>query len=135
MYYKILTYIGSIITIGFGVWHFFVPTIWKWYSYMDSKAPELVLAVRATNIFFSLSLVLIGTMNIVIVSSIHSSKHTIVTILAVNIILWLTRVVLQIAAPQGMISFYIQYGMLSTFILVLILYAAALVFYAKGHIV
>lgn len=134
MFYKILTYTGSIVSIGFGMWHFFVPTIWKWYSYIDVKAPELVLAIKATNIFFSFSLVLIGLMNIVLVSSRHSSKHTIMTILAVNIILWLTRVVLQIVAPQGTINFYIQYGMLSTFVLVLILYVMALALYAKGYI-
>lgn len=134
MYYKILTYAGSIVSIGFGMWHFFVPTIWKWYSYIDVKALELVLAIRATNIFFSFSLVLIGLMNIVLVSSRHSSKHTIITILAVNIILWLTRVVLQIIAPQGTINFFIQYGMLSTFVLVLILYVGALVLYVKGYI-
>lgn len=134
MYYRILTYIGSLIAISFGAWHFFVPTIWKWYSYIDIKATELVLAVRATNIFFSLSLVLIGVMNIVLVSSRHSSKHTIITIFVVNIILWLTRVVLQIVAPQGTINLYIQYGMLSTFVLVLILYVMALVLYAKNYI-
>jgi hypothetical protein len=134
MYYKILTYIGSLIAIAFGMWHFFVPSIWKWYSYIDIKAPELVLAVRATNIFFSLSLVLIGVINIVLVSSRHSSKHTVITILALNIILWLTRVVLQIVVPQGKINFYIQYGMLSTFVLVLIFYVVALVLYAKGYI-
>lgn len=134
MFYKILTYTGSIVSIGFGMWHFFVPTIWNWYAYIDVKAPELVLAIRATNIFFSFSLVLIGLMNIVLVSSRHSSKHTIITILAVNIILWLTRVVLQIVAPQGTINFYIQYGMLSTFVLVLILYVVALTLYVKGYI-
>ncbi len=134
MFYKILTYIGSIVSIAFGIWHFFVPTIWKWYSYIDVKAQELVLAVRATNIFFSLSLVLIGVMNIVLVSNRYSSKHTMITIFVFNIILWLTRVVLQIVEPQGKINFYIQYGMLSAFVLALILYVAALVLYAKNYI-
>jgi hypothetical protein len=132
MVYKILTYIGSAISIGFGAWHFFIPKMYKWYSYFDSKASELVVAVRATNLFFSLSLVLIGIMNIVLVSSKHSSKHTIITVLLVNIILWLTRVVMQIVAPQGSISFYLQYGNLSAFILVFILYVTALVLYSRS---
>lgn len=132
MLYKTLTYIGSLITIGFGIWHFFVPTIWKWYSYMDVKATELLLAVRATNIFFSLSLVLFGLLNIVLISSSHSSKQTIITILVVDIILWLTRVVLQIAAPQGTMNPYLQYGMLGSFLFVLLLYAAALGLYWKN---
>ena len=61
---KILCTLGSAITIGFGTWHFFVPKMYKWYSYMDSSATELAVAVRATNVFFSLSLVLIGIVNI-----------------------------------------------------------------------
>ena len=61
---KIFTTFGSIISIGFGIWHFFVPGIWNWYSYIDKIATELVIAVRAINIFFSLLLVLLGTANI-----------------------------------------------------------------------
>jgi len=61
---KILVMIGSSASIGFGIWHFFVPTVWKWYSYIDSNATELVAAIRAINAFFSLSLVLLGIVNI-----------------------------------------------------------------------
>ena len=132
MLYKTLTIIGSLITIGFGVWHFFVPSIWKWYSYMDVKATELFLAVRATNIFFSLSLVLFGLLNIFLISSSHSSKQTIIAILLVDIVLWLTRVALQIASPQGTMNGYLQYGMLGSFLIVLILYAAALGIYWRS---
>ncbi len=57
---KILVMIGSSASIGFGVWHFFVPKAWKWYSYIDANATELAAAVRAINAFFSLSLVLFG---------------------------------------------------------------------------
>jgi uncharacterized membrane protein len=98
---------------------------------MDVKATELALAVRATNIFFSLSLVLFGLLSIVLISSNQSSRHTIIVILAANIILWLTRVALQIVSPQGTMNFYLQYGMLASFVLVLLLYAAALISYLK----
>ena len=53
---RILVIIGSSASIGFGVWHFFVPKTWKWFSYIDANATELVAAVRAINAFFSLSL-------------------------------------------------------------------------------
>lgn len=48
---KTLVTIGSSASIGFGAWHFFVPQAWKWYSYIDSSATELVAAVRAINAF------------------------------------------------------------------------------------
>jgi hypothetical protein len=54
---KIFVMIGRSASIGFGIWHFFVPRVWNWYSYMDFHATELVAAVRAINVFFSLALV------------------------------------------------------------------------------
>jgi hypothetical protein len=50
---KVFVTIASTASIGFGVWHFFVPSIWKWYSYIDGRATELIVAVRAINVFFS----------------------------------------------------------------------------------
>jgi hypothetical protein len=52
---KILVTLGSSASTGFGIWHFFVPKAWNWYSYIDIAATELILAVRAINVFFSLS--------------------------------------------------------------------------------
>jgi hypothetical protein len=55
---KVLVTMGSTASIGFGIWHFFVPQAWNWYSYIDAEATELIVAVRAINVFFSLSLVI-----------------------------------------------------------------------------
>jgi hypothetical protein len=62
-----LVTVGSIASIGFGVWHFFVPRIWDWNSYLDPSAAELAVAVRAINVFFSLSLVLFGLVNLLLI--------------------------------------------------------------------
>lgn len=131
MCYKVLTILGSVIMMGFGVWHFFVPTLWKWYSFIDPLATELVLAVRATNFFFSLSLVLIGALNIALISNPQTSKNAVIALLVVNIILWSARVALQTVSPQGTINTYLHYGMTSGFWLVLILFISALIMYIK----
>ena len=115
---KILTTIGSVISIGFGIWHFFIPDIWNWYSYIDKSAPELVIAVRAINIFFSLLHVLLGIANILLVFRKHLDKFSTVVVLSVSVILWTTRLVLQIIYPQGSENPIIQYSMLSVFVLV-----------------
>ena len=98
---KIFVMIGSGASIGFGVWHFFVPRLWNWYAYIDSHATELVIAVRAINIFFSLSLVLFGIVNILLVYGGKSNRYSIIVMLATTSLLWLTRVFLQIIYPQG----------------------------------
>ncbi|MDO8915585.1 MAG: hypothetical protein Q7W16_05830 [Coriobacteriia bacterium] len=124
---KILVAIGSVASIGFGVWHFFVPQVWNWYSYIDASATELVLAVRAINVFFSLSLVLFGLMNLLLAYGRSVDRYSLLVVLGATCVLWMARVVMQIAYPQGSMNPTLQYGMLLSFVLVLGCYAAALV--------
>ena len=119
---KILVMIGSSVSIGFGVWHFYVPKAWKWYSYIDANATELVAAIRAINAFFSLSLVLFGIVNILLIYGDKSNRYSIMIMLAATCILWLTRVAFQLVYPQGSLNPGLQYGMLSAFMIVSLCY-------------
>jgi len=123
---KILVMIGSSASIGFGIWHFFVPKAWKWYSYIDANATELVAAVRAINAFFSLSLVLFGIVNILLIYGDKSNRYSIMVVLAATCILWLTRVSFQVIYPQGSLYPGLQYGMLSAFIAINLCYLISL---------
>jgi hypothetical protein len=123
---KILVMIGSCASIGFGIWHFFVPTVWKWYSYIDSRATELVAAVRAINAFFSLSLVLFGIVNILLIYGDKPNRYSIIVMLSATCILWLIRVAFQVIYPQGSLYPGLQYGMLSVFAIVALCYLISL---------
>jgi len=124
---KALVTAGSAISIGFGLWHFFVPAIWNWYSYIDPTATELILAVRAINIFFSLLLVLLGIANILLVFRKIPDRFSTILILSISTILWAARVVLQLVYPQGSQNTIIQYSMLLTFLVVLACFSLSLV--------
>ena len=124
---KVLVTIGSSASIGFGIWHFFVPKAWKWYSYIDVNATELVVAVRAINVFFSLSLVLFGIVNLLFIYGDKSNRYSIIVMLAATCIMWVTRSVFQFIYPQGSMSPVLQYGMLSAFIIVSLCYIVSLV--------
>lgn len=119
---KILVMIGSSASIGFGIWHFYVPKAWKWYSYIDANATELVAAIRAINAFFSLSLVLFGIVNILLIYGDKSNRYSIMIMLAATCILWLTRMAFQLVYPQGSLYPGLQYGMLSAFMIVSLCY-------------
>jgi hypothetical protein len=123
---KTLVITGSSASVGFGIWHFFVPKAWNWYSYIDSNATELVAAVRAINAFFSLSLVLFGIVNILFISGDKSNRYSIMVMLAATCILWLTRVAFQVIYPQGSLYPGLQYGMLSAFVIVTLCYLISL---------
>jgi hypothetical protein len=129
---KVLLMVGGSVSIGFGVWHFFVPTWWDWYSYIDRSATEVVLAVRAINAFFSLSLVLFGVVNVLLVHGGRSNRYSIVVTLAATCVLWMTRVVFQLVYPQGSANPVLQYGMLATFTVVFLCYAISLFIVASG---
>jgi len=124
---KVLVMIGSSASIGFGIWHFFEPIAWKWYSYIDSNATELVAAVRAINAFFSLSLVLFGIVNILLIYGDKSNRYSIIVMLTATCILWLTRLSFQVIYPQGSLYTGLQYGMLSAFLVVTLCYIISLI--------
>jgi hypothetical protein len=122
LFVKVLVSIGSSASIGFGIWHFFVPRVWNWYSYIDPKASELIIAVRAINVFFSLSLVLFGALNLFFILGDKSNRYSILVMLVATCILWLTRLAFQLVYPQGSINPVLQYGMLAAFIVINLCY-------------
>ena len=123
---KILITLGSAVSIGFGVWHLFVPGLWDWYSYIDPSATELVVAIRAINVLFSLSLVLFGLMNLLLAYGPGDSRYAAVVVLGATCILWSARVVMQVAYPQGSTSSILEYSLLLSFALVLACHAIPL---------
>ena len=127
----ILSTIGSLASIGFGVWHFFVPKAWNWYSYIAPEATELVAAVRAINVFFSLSLVLFGIADLLVVFG-AKNRYSSIVMLSVTAVLWAARCAMQIIYPQGSINPALQYGMLAAFVLIFACFALAALFAAFG---
>jgi hypothetical protein len=131
---KALVTIGSAASIGFGTWHFFVPRAWNWYAHMDPAATELVLAVRAINVFFSLCLVLFGLMNIALAFGKDAGRYPLLVVLGATVVLWTTRVALQVVYPQGSASAVLQHGMLTAFIVVLACHLVPLVAEARAFL-
>jgi hypothetical protein len=77
-------------------------------------------------VFFSLCLVLFGIVNIIFINGNHSNRFSIIVILSVTSVLWITRSVLQLIYPQGSFNPAVQYGMLAMFILVTICFLISL---------
>ncbi len=124
---KILVIFGSSSSVVFGIWHFFVPKAWNWYAYIDSNGMELVAAVRAINTFFSLSLVLIGVINVLLIYGDWSNRYSIIVVLTATSILWLARLSFQVIYPQGSLYPGLQYGMLTAFMIVALCYLISLI--------
>ncbi|MDP1817238.1 MAG: hypothetical protein Q8K92_22470 [Leadbetterella sp.] len=95
---KILIVVGGSITLCFGVWHFFVPKIYNWFSYTPSMPSELKRGIEASNFFLSTMLVLFGIVTMYFaISEVSEIKIMLITMS----VLWLTRTIYQIVEPQG----------------------------------
>ena len=61
----ILYYISVFISALVGLWHFFVPWMFQWYSYLPMQYENLIVGIDYTNYCFSLLLFGISAMLIV----------------------------------------------------------------------
>jgi hypothetical protein len=84
---------------------------------MDAQATELVLAVRATNVFFSVSLIILGGTTVIFLYRQPVDVFYLRVQLLMLTLLWGLRVIMQLAYPQGTINPVLQYGMLGAFLL------------------
>jgi len=92
-------FIGGIITLGFGVYHFLVPSLY-WAGYMTSLPDELVRAILATNFFLSLSLSILGAFTLIIARRWTNDKLTRLWVWIMSG-LWVVRAAYQVVYPQG----------------------------------
>ena len=121
---RVLGTVAGVVSVGFGLWHLFVPMIWDWYPHISPDAPELVIAVRAINFFFSLSLILFGGLTVLYTWAPRPGPFFTRALWAAMSVLWGARVAMQVIAPQGSASALLQYSMLTIFVLVFALYLA-----------
>ncbi|TXT57898.1 MAG: conserved membrane protein of unknown function [Candidatus Thorarchaeota archaeon] len=93
--------IGCIVQLGFGVWHFAVPNLYDWYTYLQDIPQELINGINATNFFLSalMTLTAIYAMYIFITSwDLIKNRDALLIILS---ILWVSRTGYQLVVPQG----------------------------------
>lgn len=126
---RLLIVLPCLITIGFGAWHFTVPSTWDWYTAIN--APELVLAVRAINVLFSLLMVLLGGVTLVLAVRTPTEGFALRLMVSASVLLWGTRVVLQLLFPQGT-EIGVANLMLAIFAATWLCFASALFILVRG---
>ena len=57
---------GLAISAAFGAWHFFIPYLFRWYSYIPDAPRNLVVSMDWTNLFLSLLLCGVSVLLIVL---------------------------------------------------------------------
>ncbi len=114
---KIVILVGSMITLGFAVWHFLVPWKHKWSNYMPNISKDLENSIKATNFFFALSLLLLGSLSLIVTSWLWEDTLIVKIVLVMMSILWTARVAYQIIKPQGKMLQHVSTIILGTYII------------------
>lgn len=120
---------GGVITLCFGVWHLFVPSIHKWFSYIPYTPLELKNAITATNFFLSLSLILFGVLSLCSYYLFRTNTSVMRLVCLLLVVLWTARLTYQIFVPQGLMIPYLRYYLLIMFIIPLVCFAISLMSY------
>lgn len=113
---KVTEITGGLVTLGFGIWHFFIPSMFGWYGYLQDDPAELSRAVGASNFFLSFSLCLIGATSVSIPLLFPDAGSVNTAWLWANVGLWTARSVYQAVAPQGTQVKGLSQAMLAGFI-------------------
>lgn len=108
--------VGGLITLGFGAWHFFIPSMFGWYDYLQDDPAELSRGIGASNFFLSFSLCLIGATSIAFPSLFPDTRSANTAWLWANVGLWTARSIYQVVAPQGTQVNGLSQSMLAGFI-------------------
>ena len=97
--YKILYIIGTSLSLSVGIWHFFVPALYRWYSYIPHEYRNLIVGIDYTNLCFSLLLSGISLILILWNKRVFAKHKEALTIYGFLITVWLLRASLIIIEP------------------------------------
>lgn len=97
--YKILYYIGVSLSLIVGLWHFFVPLMFQWYSYIPNEYHNLEVGIDWTNHCFSFLLSGISFILLFWGKKVFEIKSEAVTIYTFLVMVWLFRFLIALIEP------------------------------------
>lgn len=90
---------GLILSTIVGIWHFFIPYIYKWYSYIPNAPREITVSVDWINYFFSLLLTGISLLLLYMTKEIFSKNREVLIFYTFLVFVWLNRIIITIVHP------------------------------------
>lgn len=91
---KVFFIIGVILSTGVGVWHFFVPYLYKWHKYIPDVPKWLWIAINWCNIFFSICLTRLSVLLFVFQKEVFSKEIIAVSFYSLLLFIWLFRIII-----------------------------------------
>jgi len=97
--YKISYHIGMTLSLLVGLWHFFVPWMFQWYSYIPRQYENLIVGINWTNLCFSLFLFGLSSLLLIWNRKIFTGSQEGLVLYGFMTFVWIFRVLLAIIEP------------------------------------
>jgi hypothetical protein len=124
---KIIYLIGLSLSTGIGIWHFIVPYLHNWYSYIPDAPPEIIVSINYVNYFFSLLLTGVSIILIVLRKEVFAKNRAALTFYGFLVFIWLNRIAITIYMPwPNNVSFTV--GLIFIFAIIFVLQLIPLVY-------
>lgn len=127
---KVFYYTGTAMSMLMGLWHFFVPWMFGWYSYIPKEYEVLTVSINWVNLCFSLLLFGISLILLLWGKKVFAYNREAITIYGFLVIVWIFRVILAIVDPcPPEANIWMSYGQLggSVFIMTMLLIPFAII--------
>ena len=123
--------IGTVLSLIVGVWHFFVPWMFQWYSYIPQEYQNLVVGIDYTNLCFSLLLSGISFILLMWRKRVFAKNKEAMVVYGFLTGVWFFRVALTVIEPWPLepIAWAAYLQVIATIIILLML----LIPYIKMH--
>jgi len=126
---EIVYLIGLFLSMAVGMWHFTVPYLYKWYSYIPEAPIEIIRSIDWINYFFSLFLTGISIILIVFKNKIFKKNKELLVFYGFFVFVWLNRVIITILLPMNYNAMFI--GQLIAFTIIFIIQLIPLLYLIK----
>ncbi len=91
--------IACIISGMVGIWHFFVPYFFQWYSYIPDAPIEIYQSINYINFCFSFLLTGISILLLLVQKKLFADWKELKIFYVFFVLVWLSRVIIQIIWP------------------------------------
>lgn len=91
--------LGLVISLLIGIWHFFVPYMFSWYSYIPDVPIQIKVSIDYINFFFSLLLAGNSLSLLCLKKRIFAGNREALVFYSFLVFVWLCRVIIIIILP------------------------------------
>lgn len=96
---KVLFNISCVIGCLVGIWHFFVPYLSKWFSYIPDAPTEIIQSINYINFCFSFMLTGISLLLLIVQKKLFDGSKELKIFYVFFTLIWLSRIIIQLIWP------------------------------------